>query len=265
MFSVSVSPFAYPYLCLPNFGCGKEEFARGKGIFPTMNQEIIEKQKKAMASEGLDALISISPENVAYTAGFVVPSQSLMRWRHAICIATPDGRVTMLVIDMEETTVRAHEGIEDIRIYHEFTDDPMDKLCDALVDLTLKQAKIGIEMEYLPARDFMTLKKKLPSADFVAADGIFHQLRQVKTHEELNLLRSLSTITDKAISNALTHARVGMSEMDLAGILTRGIFEGGAENFKLMIIASGERSQYPNVGPSDRILQQGDLIRMEIF
>lgn len=230
-----------------------------------MNQEIIEKQKKAMASEGLDALISISPENVAYTAGFVVPSQSLMRWRHAICIATPDGRVTMLVIDMEETTVRAHEGIEDIRIYQEFTDDPMDKLCDALADLTLEQAKIGIEMEYLPAKDFMTLKRKLPGADFVAADGIFHRLRQVKTHEELNLLRSLSKITDKAISNALNHARVGMSEMDLAGLLTRGIFEGGAENFKLMIIATGERSQYPNVGPSNRILQEGDLIRMEIF
>ncbi len=111
MFSVSVSPSAYHYLCLPNLGCGKEEFARDKGKFATMNQEIIEKQKKAMASEGLDALISISPENVAYTAGFVVPSQSLMRWRHAICIVTPDGRVTMLVIDMEETTVRAHEGI----------------------------------------------------------------------------------------------------------------------------------------------------------
>ncbi|MEE9185908.1 MAG: Xaa-Pro peptidase family protein, partial [Candidatus Binatia bacterium] len=230
-----------------------------------MNQEIIAKQKKAMAAEGLDALISLSPENVAYTAGFVVPSQSLMRWRHAVCIVTADSRITMLVIDMEETTVRSHDGIQDLRVYREFTDDPMDKLCDAFTDLKLEQAKIGIEMEYLPAKDFMTLKRKLPDADFHPADGIFHRLRQVKTDEELNLLRSLSKITDKAISSALTHAKVGMSEMDLAGTLTRGIFEGGAENFKLMIIASGERSQYPNVGPSGRVLQEGDLIRMEIF
>ncbi len=230
-----------------------------------MNQEIIAKQKEAMAAEGLDALISLSPENVAYTAGFVVPSQSLMRWRHAICIVTAEGRITMLVIDMEETTVRSHDGIQDLRVYREFTDDPMDKLCDAFKDLKLEQAKIGIEMEYLPAKDFMTLKRKLPGADFYPADGIFHRLRQVKTGEELNLLRSLSKITDKAISSALTHAKVGMSEMDLAGTLTRGIFGGGAENFKLMIIASGERSQYPNVGPSDRVLQEGDLIRMEIF
>ena len=32
-----------------------------------------------------------------------------------------------------------------------------------------------------------------------------------------------------------------------------------------MIIASGERSQFPNVGPTERKLQKGDLIRMEIF
>jgi Xaa-Pro aminopeptidase len=32
-----------------------------------------------------------------------------------------------------------------------------------------------------------------------------------------------------------------------------------------MIIASGERSQFPNVGPTDRKLKSGDLIRMEIF
>jgi Xaa-Pro aminopeptidase len=230
-----------------------------------MNQEIVAKQKKAMAAEDLDALISVSPENVTYTAGFVVPSQSLMRWRHAICVVTAEGRIAMVVIDMEETTVKAHGGIPDTRIYREFTEDPIDKLCDVLTDLKLDRGKIGIELEYLPAKDFVTLKSKLPNADFFSADGIFHRLRQVKTHDELEHLRSLSKVTDKAIGNTLTHAKVGMSEMDLAGMLTGGIFAGGAEDFKLMIIATGERSQYPNVGPSQRILQQGDLIRMEIF
>ncbi len=230
-----------------------------------MNPEIIDRQRKAMAEEGLDALISISPENVTYTAGFVVPSQPLMRWRHAICIVTCDGRVSMIVIDMEETTVKAHGGIDEVRVYREFTEDPMDRLCEALVNLKLDHAKLGMEMEYLPARDLMTLKSKLPVADFVAADGLFNKLRQVKTREELDLLRSLSRITDKAIGDTLQSARAGMTEMELAGMLTRGIFSAGAENFKLMIIASGERSQYPNVGPTQRVLNSGDLIRMEIF
>ena len=48
-----------------------------------------------------------------------------------------------------------------------------------------------------------------------------------------------------------------MSEMDLAGLLLSSLFAGGAENYKLMIVASGERSQFPNVGPTDRKLRAG--------
>jgi Xaa-Pro aminopeptidase len=230
-----------------------------------VNQEIIAKQRQAMESDGLDALISISPENVAYTTGIVVPSQSLMRWRHAISIVTQDGRISMIVIDMEETTVRTHTDIKDIRVYREFVEDPIDKLCDALTDLKLGRAKLGIEMEYLPGKDFLSLQRKLPGAEIVAADALFHRLRQVKTREELDLLRSLSRITDKAIGDALKNARAGMTEMELAGMLLTGIYTAGAENFKLMIIASGERSQFPNVGPTQRALKKGDIIRMEIF
>ena len=230
-----------------------------------MSPEIIGKQKRAMAERGLDALIAISPENVTYTTGVVVPSQSLMRWRHAIAVVTSDEQVAMVVIDMEETTVRTHGGVKDLRVYREFTEDPVDTLSEVLTDLRLEHAKIGMEMEYIPGKDLATLQRKLPHALFVAADVIFHELRQIKSGEELSLLRTLSKVTDKAICDALKHARMGMTEMDLAGLLVGGIFRGGAENFKLMIIASGERSQFPNVGPSQRAIQKGDIIRMEIF
>ena len=75
----------------------------------------------------------------------------------------------------------------------------------------------------------------------------------------------MSKLTDKAIGDTLREAKVGMSEMELAGHLLTSLFGGGAESYKLMIIASGERSQFPNVGPTERKLKAGDLIRMEIF
>jgi Xaa-Pro dipeptidase len=56
-----------------------------------------------------------------------------------------------------------------------------------------------------------------------------------------------------------------LSEMDLAAALTRGVYEQGAEYFKLMIVATGERSVFPNVGPTGRILKRGDVCRVEIF
>jgi Xaa-Pro aminopeptidase len=230
-----------------------------------MDQEIIARLKQRIVDHRLAALIAISPENVTYVSGFVVPSQSLMRWRHAICIVTADARVSMVAIDMEATTVKAHAGIDDLRIYREFSDDPMEKLAETLRDLDLAKANLAIEMEYLPAKDFATLQRLLPDAHWSAGDAIFNNARQIKTTAELSLLRSLSKLTDKAIGDTLMQAKAGMSELELAGNLLTALFTAGAESYKLMIIASGERSQFPNVGPTERKLQKGDLIRMEIF
>jgi Xaa-Pro aminopeptidase len=171
----------------------------------------------------------------------------------------------LVAIDMEATTVRAHAGIADLRIYREFSDDPMDKLAEALTDLKLDRAPVAIEMEFLPAKDFATLQRRLPNVKWSAADALFSKARQIKTLNELALLRALSKITDNAIGTALRAAKIGMSEMELAGALLTSLFAGGAESYKLMIIASGERSEFPNVGPSQRTLKHGDLIRMEIF
>jgi Xaa-Pro aminopeptidase len=230
-----------------------------------MDQEIIARLKKRIGEAGLDAIVAISPENVAYVSAFVVPSQSLMRWRHAAVIVTSDGKVSMVAIDMEATTVKAHAGIDDVRIYREFSDDPMDKLAESLKDLKLDRGKIGIELEFLPARDFATLQKNAPGIHWVGADDLFNKARQIKTPHELALLRFLSKLTDKALGDALRSARAGMSEMELAGTLLTSLFSGGAESYKLMIIATGERSQFPNVGPTERRLRHGDIIRMEIF
>ncbi|HUR71607.1 MAG TPA: Xaa-Pro peptidase family protein [Candidatus Limnocylindrales bacterium] len=230
-----------------------------------MDQEIIARLRKRISAAGLDALIAISPENVTYVSGFVVPSQSLMRWRHAACVVTADGKISMVAIDMEATTVKAHAGIDDLCIYREFSDDPMVKLAETLKAAKLDRAKVGIEMEFLPAKDFATLQKNLSDVNWVAADAIFNKARQIKTPGELALLRSLSKLTDNAIGTALRSAKIGMSEMELAGTLLTTLFAGGAESYKLMIIASGERSEFPNVGPSERKLKHGDIIRMEIF
>jgi Xaa-Pro aminopeptidase len=230
-----------------------------------MDREIISRLKQRICDLGVDAIVANSPENVTYVSGFVVPSQSLMRWRHAAVVVTADGRVSMVAIDMEATTVRAHADIDDLRIYREFSDDPMDKLAESLRDLRLERGKIAIELEFLPAKDFTTLQKNLPAVQWIAADAIFNKARQIKTPGELALLRSLSKLTDKALGDALGSAKVGMTEMELAGALLTSLFGGGAESYKLMIIASGERSQFPNVGPTDRKLQKGDIIRMEIF
>jgi Xaa-Pro dipeptidase len=230
-----------------------------------MRREIVARLVNAMAASGLDAVIAVSPENFAYLAGFVVPSQSLMRWRHAACVVTAKGECGMLVVDMEETTTRAKADGAEVRAWGEFTDKPMDVLADMLSELGLGSARIGVEFDYLPAGAFRELVARLPTAVLDPVDDLLARLRQIKTPLEVEHMRRLSRIADRAIGDALRQARVGTTEMEIAAALTRSIFEQGAENFKLMIVATGERSIFPNVGPTRRQLRSGDICRVEIF
>lgn len=230
-----------------------------------MRAEICQRLCHAMKEQGFEAIITVSPENFGYVNGFVVPSQPLMRWRHAITVLRRDGKKAVVVIDMEETTVKNHDSSTEVRVWGEFDDDPMVVLGHLLEDLGLANANIGIEFDYLAVKDYATLANALPKARFTGAQDLLTRARQIKTTEEIDLLRKLSYISDKAIHDAFMQASEGCSEMDIAAALTRGVYGMGAQDFKLMIVATGERSVFPNVGPSERLLKHQDVCRVEIF
>ena len=231
-----------------------------------MNKDVIARQGRAICDAGLDAIVSISPENFAYVTGFLSPTQPLMRWRHAMALVTAEREVALCVVDMEASTIRAKSppGTE-IAVWHEFKFDAMAVLAGLLRQQGLADGKIGIEMDYLPAGDLAALRELLPNAEFRPAQGVLSRLREIKTPEEIEILRRLSRIADKAITDAYHAVHAGSTEMDLAAALTRGVYEQGAEYFKLMIVATGERSVFPNVGPTDRVLKRSDVCRVEIF
>jgi len=167
---------------------------------------------------------------------------------------------------MEQSTIRAKAppGTE-IAVWREFEFDAMDVLADLLRMHGLEESRIGIEMDYLPAGDFTALVDLLPQAGLVPVQRLLSRLREIKTPAEIEILRRLSRIADRSIIEAYHAVGVGSTEMDIAAALTRGVYEQGAEYFKLMIVATGERSVFPNVGPTDRALAKGDVCRVEIF
>src|SRR5688572_5776741 len=181
-----------------------------------MNLDIIDKLVRAMEREELDAIVLMSPENFAYTTGFIVPSQPILRWRHAAVVVTRDGRSALLAVDMEATTVRDREPGTELRVWVEFEGNAMPVLADLLRDLGLGSSRLGIETGYMPARDADELRRLLPTARWEAADGLLDRMRMVKTPRELDVLRRVSRITDAAIREALMSVKTGNTEMDLA-------------------------------------------------
>ncbi len=230
-----------------------------------MRRDVIDRQVALMRKTGLDAILSSSPENFAYVTGFPSPTQHLMRWRHAMALVKADGSVALLAVDMEATTIRSKAAGVEVAVWKEFQFDAMSVLADLISRHGLAKARIGIETDYLPAGDFQQLVGLLPAARFEPAQAQLARLRQIKTPDEIAILRRLSRLADKAIADAFRAVKAGSTEMDIAAALTRSLYEQGAESLKLMIVATGERSVFPNVGPTERVLKDGDICRVEVF
>jgi Xaa-Pro dipeptidase len=230
-----------------------------------MRKEIVSKLQDLMERMKLSAVVTSSPENFSYLTGFVVPTQQLIRHRHAMAIVTKDGAESLFGVDMEASTIAGKAPDTPLTVWREFHDDPMAVLAAALSAVGLRKGAIGIEMDYLPAGDFARLQALMPDARFVGAEKQIARLRQIKMPGEVELIHRLSRIADQAIFDSLAAVKGGDTELDIAAVLTRRIYELGAENFKLLIVATGERSQLPNVGPTSRALMRGDLCRVEIF
>ncbi len=230
-----------------------------------MNVDIIERYRSLMDRLGLAAIVAGSPENFAHVTGFPVPSQILMRWRHAMAIVPRHGDPELVIVDMEQSTVRKRLPGATLHVWREFSDSAMKVLAGALAKLGLDTKTVGVELDYLPAADYETLRGAAPAARFTAVHDDLARLRQIKTPREIEILRRLSRLADRAITEAFRSVRAGMTEMDIAAAVTRNVFGGGGEDYRLLIVATGERSVLPNVGPSDRVLKRGDVCRVEIF
>ena len=221
--------------------------------------------RAAVAESGWQAVIATSPENVTYAAGCVVPTQKIIPHRHAACLTTAAGRHAMLVVDMEYNTVRRYARLEEIRPWAEFTDDPMARIADLLQELGVSRGTVGLELHHLPAAEFLRLQGFLPEVKFVDAGHWFGRVRMIKVEEELDRLRRIGAIADGVHASVYQRVRAGDTERDLGRHIAADFFGRGAGQLQLMVVASGNRSGLPNSSPTERVMQSGDLIRVDLL
>lgn len=229
------------------------------------NQDILDRLHEAAQREQLAGILTLSPENFAYAAGFAVPSQEPLRWRHAAVAVTADGRSAVLCVDMEETTVRAQLPDAEVFVWQEFEFNAIEVFARMLRELGMDRGRVATELDYLPARDYEALKLALPDLTLVPGEGLLNRLRQIKTPREVELIRQLSRTTDHALAHAFQAVHPGDTELQLSGAAVAALFAGGVDRERGMVTASGDRSHFPNVRATNRRMTDGDVIRLELF
>jgi Xaa-Pro aminopeptidase len=229
-----------------------------------MEHEVLRKLRAAMQADGFDALVAHSIDNVTYTAGFLVPSQASNRFRRTITVLAGDRFAAQIVVNVEEDLARERSRFADIRAYNQFTQDAADLLADALTEAGVADGRIAIELDFVPAQDYLRLVQRLPKAQFAHARDIYFRVRMLKTEEEIGTLRKVGSLTEQVMAKVLGEIRPGMRERELAARINDLMLGGGCDAVKIQV-GSGVRSGITNCKPTDKPVEAGDVIRIEIL
>src|ERR1044071_9708763 len=184
-----------------------------------MEHELLRKLRSAMAKAGHDALVAFSQDNVTYTAGFLVPSHASNRFRRTITIIAGDSFAAQVVVNVEENLAKQRSRFADIRAYNQFTQDPADVLADTLTDAGVASGRIAVELDFMPAQDYIRLTERLPRATFVPCRDLYFDARMIKTGEEIAILKEVGALTDRVAGEVLRAIRPGMTEKAVAQII----------------------------------------------
>lgn len=203
-----------------------------------------------MGDLGVDGLLVTRPVNVRYLTGFTGSSAQLVLTSGAATFLT-DGRYTEQsrheVPDLDRRTyARDHRG------------DVADLVAEA------GAMRLGFESTDLTVADHAKLAGALPGVELVALEGVIERARQVKDADEMALLMRAQAVTDAAFEAILDLFSVGVSERHIARELERLMLAEGADGLAFEpIVAFGEQSAEPHHVPGHRLLEEGDVIKLD--
>jgi Xaa-Pro dipeptidase len=146
-------------------------------------------------------------------------------------------------------------------------ENPVESLTEIIKEKGLTKGKIGIEEKTLPIVDFRSISSSLPFVNFVYASKTFLDIRAVKIKEEIERIRKVCQVSEKAFDYAFSICKEGTSEAEILGAFQQAILN------ELGYIPKGIHHQNFTIGvhsatvrrgePLDIRLKPGDIMRFD--
>jgi Xaa-Pro aminopeptidase len=149
-------------------------------------------------------------------------------------------------------------------------DDGVSLVIDALRAVGHGRGRIGVEIGAemrveMPIADFLRIRDGLSGMAFVDAGPVLRPLRMVKSPAEIERARRIGGIASEAFARLPGLLGPGQSERDVYQTLHRLLVELGAEKVPYLVPVSGAGGyDQINMGPSDRVLGEGDLLFVDV-
>lgn len=200
----------------------------------------------------VDGLLVTSPANVRYLSGFSGSS--------ALLFVTQ--RETLLITDFRYQTQAAEEVGDHARVVIE-SQSLWTGLWQNLAQLT-QVSVAAFESAHLVHRDFQRLLEAGSRWQWRPTIDLVETLRERKDENEIAYIRDAVEAAEDALELTLARISVGMTELEVAGVLESALRQAGSDGFPFpSIVASGPNAALPHARPTTRRLEKGDFLLLD--
>jgi Xaa-Pro aminopeptidase len=211
----------------------------------------LERLRAKMAEKGVDALFVSDIHNVYWLAGFTGSS--------GFCLVTKD---QALFLTDSRYAIQSELEVSDLDVrwygspvtFKEF-------FTQALKDLGVSKLHFETSVKY---SQWQAWTKDFPDVEWTASPSVLTPLRMVKTPGEVEKIREACRLAESCLSHIQRMIQPGVTEYDILLDLEFFLKRNGAIPSFDPIVASGPNSAKPHATPSERKLESGEFLTIDM-
>ena len=213
--------------------------------------EKIEALREKLRNLDLQGMIITNPVNIRYLTNIEAEGVLLITRRENVYIT--DGRY----IESVNNTLT----IEDEIIVY----DVKELSKEDYENFFIFCENVGFEENYLTYAKYKEYIHKYRINNFEETEGLLEKFRIIKKEEEVDCIKKACIITDNCFEHIRKFIKIGMTEKEIAFEIEKFFIQNGADGLAFdTIVASGVNSSKPHAIPTDKQIENGDIITIDM-
>ena len=206
--------------------------------------------RNKLLSMDLQGMIVSNPVNIRYLTNIKAEGILLVTRKENIFLT--DGRY---IEDVHNTLTL----FDEIVVY-----DTIGLTIDDYENFFMFCEKVGFEENYVTYSKYKEYMHKFKINSLVETEGMLEKQRMIKDEEEIEYIKKACKITDDCFSYILNYIKPGMTEKQIAREIDDYYYKHAEGTSFETIVASGENSSKPHAVPTDRQIQNKDIITIDM-
>lgn len=221
--------------------------------------DIIRGLQEAMPEQGVVAMVITPGADLRYVAGY--DAKPLERLTTLVIPSAGEPFLVAPELEGQEARSSAFGACGGEVITWGETEDPFAIVASRIA--ALPAGAVAVD-DHMWAERVLRLRTLLPDRVQVTAGSLLRERRLVKTAAEIDFLQEAADAIDAVHAQVPSILRPGMTEAAAGAMIADAILKAGHAQVDFVIVASGPNGASPHHSVSDRVMQPGDPVVVDI-